>query len=158
MDALFPPQTFAEITPRFEFICTETHARKGGTALKVEVVRTGGEPGKLPPAMQEWAKLGWYEMAVFAVARRRCCAEPPPLATPLGIDLCPLDQALEELGKAAVGGDDEAVTQAIDGYTKVAQCLVRAGASKAFGQAVAPTKAATETFQTILRRASEATK
>lgn len=153
MAALFPAGTFAGANPNYGFVCTETHARKGGTAMKVEVVRAGAKPGALPEAMQEWAKLGWYEMAVFAVARARCCAEPPPLATPLGLDLCPLDKSLEQLGTAAVNGDDQAVQKAIDAYTEVAVCLVQAGASKAFGQAIAPTKIATDTFKSIVARA-----
>jgi hypothetical protein len=150
--ALFPPDSSLVPMDRLAFLCTETHARKGGTALKVEVIRSSSASKDIPQNMQEWARLGWYEMAAFALARGRCCADPVELAPPLGLDACPLDQTLEELGRAARRGDRAAAQTALSAYVKVVDCLVQAGASRAFGQGGRPSPIATQTIQTMLDR------
>ena len=84
--------------------------------------------------MREWANLGWYGMAVFGIARARCCAAPPPLKSHTTLPQCELDARIEALGRAALGRDDGAAEKAYDDFNKAVGCLAHAGGAAAFGQ------------------------
>src|SRR5262249_1217590 len=75
---IVPANSFDASTD-FSFVCSETDPRKGGAEVRTQLVRAGKN---LSTAMQEWALLGWYEMAAFAVLRSRCCPGAPAIGLP----------------------------------------------------------------------------
>jgi hypothetical protein len=133
---LFAADTFTpEKPPDFSFLCQETDPRRGGAALKSQVVRASG--GRVSEGMREWAVLSWYEMAAFALMRARCCPSPPPLTLPNMNGPCiPLDQRLNELTAATLGMKandvDLKVRQAADQYTRAIHCAVKNGTTGPF--------------------------
>jgi serine/threonine-protein kinase len=129
----FAEGTFSGIDPDLSFLCSETDPRRGASRLKSEVVRAS-TGRKVTEGMKEWSVLGWYEMAAFAIIRRRCCAAPQPLSLPAPTGGCkPLDRALDDLGDAATtaGADLEA---ALGAYTKAIHCAVSSGHASTYGQ------------------------
>jgi hypothetical protein len=69
--------------------------------MRAAVVR--GSRGALTKGLDEWPRLGWYELAVYAVVRRACCSPesrdvqlPPPASAcpPLGSSVAPLADAI----------------------------------------------------------------
>ncbi len=130
---MFHPSTFPSRRPPLDFICTEAHPRRGGTAIREAVIRAGRKTGARV-AMREWDQLGWYEMAVFAVARQKCCSEPPPLVKLRGLEACHLSDVLEKLGKASTEANDDVMAKAIDEFQAAIICLIRKGAARSFGQ------------------------
>jgi hypothetical protein len=73
VEPLFPAGSF-DGSADLSFVCTEGDPIKGGTAVRVELVRTRRN---LSEGMKEWALLGWYEMAAFTVIQARCCPALP---------------------------------------------------------------------------------
>jgi len=130
---MFHPSTFPSRKPQLDFVCSETHPRRGGTAIREVVIRAGRKTGARV-AMREWDQLGWYEMAVFAVARQKCCSEPPPLVKLRGLEACHLSDVLEKLGKASTEANDDVMAKAIDEFQAAIICLIRKGAARSFGQ------------------------
>jgi len=157
MLALFPSGTFAAgSTERFDHVCKEADACKGGHALRTQVVRAGSSSSGATAGMNEWSLLGWYEMPAFVVARAMCCKDPPRLSTAFVPKACRLDRALEAVGKAATGSDPKALENALRGYRDVVICLLRAGVDVAFGQKAAPAPGAAAAFDGFLKRARKA--
>jgi len=149
--SLFPEHTFAGSGPDFDWVCQQTNARKGGTRLRVAVVRSGARG--VTQAMREWAELGWYEMSAFVLASARCCADPPKLVTTPSPSACELNTSLERFRKAALGNDDAAVDAALGDFRAAVICIVRKGAAGPYGQRRLPGKAARAVFQRTLDRA-----
>jgi hypothetical protein len=137
---MFHPATFRSHRPKLDFVCTETHPRRGGTAIRKAVIRAGRKTGARA-AMREWDQLGWYEMAVFAVARHECCPDPPPLVQLRGLEACHFKAVLEQLGMAGSEASEEIVAKAIDEFQGAVICLLRNGAARSFGQSGARPKA-----------------
>ena len=155
--ALFPAGTFpAGAEPHFDHLCSQADARKGGHALRVQVIKAGAGGRGLNEGMHEWSLFGWYEMAAFAVARTACCKDPSRLATGQVVTNCALDAALDTLGKAAIGTDDKALQDALRGYRDVITCLVHAGTALAFGQTGPPDPGAAATFDRFIARLHKA--
>ncbi|HMJ11862.1 MAG TPA: hypothetical protein VK524_10640, partial [Polyangiaceae bacterium] len=76
-----PKGTFAK-PPSMAPLCEETDPRAGGSKLRTAVV-AGARPGAPPTdAMKLVSRLGWYEMATFAVIRSGCCPDAKPLSLP----------------------------------------------------------------------------
>ena len=114
-------------------------------------LKTGAKAG-----MREWDQLGWYQMAVFAVARHKCCSERPPLAEPPGVEACRLGEVLEQLGKAGSGANEDVVAKAIDEFQATVICLIKKGAAPSFGQSGSRPKAgAVSVFLKIIDRLNE---
>jgi len=156
MTPMFPPGTFAsQAKPDFAFVCGETDPRRGAGLLKKHVVL--GAPSKfVSDAMREWALLGWYELATFAVMRAECCPSPAPLELPPSPESCGrLDKALDVLGAAgakATGPEDPALEAAMKGYTDAVSCLARASGTSVFGYTGAPKGGEETAFRKILGR------
>jgi hypothetical protein len=153
IEPLFPEDTFAHGDPDLGFLCTETQPAKGAANLHTQVVLGGGRGGATD-AMKEWATLGWYSMAVFAIARTHCCPDAPPLSTPTSLGHCKLDETLTQLGKAALtpGSDDPAEEAMLD-FTRAVNCLVRGGAIELFGQEGYPKGGEVTSFKKTYLRA-----
>jgi hypothetical protein len=151
--ALFPKGSFAldKRRPRVDFVCSERDARKGAKAMNAQLV-VGAGPGVVSEGMRDWAQLGWYEMALFATAQVLCCDQPAALSTRTGANVCALDRALEQLGQAAVKGDDATLGKAIAGYKETATCLLRQGGAGRYVDRGVPGRAAAAAFGRFLAR------
>jgi hypothetical protein len=146
--AVFAPGSFNK-KPNFEFLCTQTNPRIGGTDVRARVVIGAG--GKVTDGMREWGGLGWYEMAAYGLLRAHCCASAPPLKWTFDL-VCPVDQSLAGLQEAVVAKDEAAVQAAVKAYSKQVRCLSKFGQAMNFGQTASPGAGITG-FQTLLRRA-----
>ena len=151
---LFPSGTFAGKEPSFDFVCQDTNPHKASIKLRTEVVRAARGVNE---GMREWANLGWYGMAVFGIARARCCANLPPLHTPTTLPQCELDTRIEALGKAVAGGQAGPIEEAYDGFNKAISCLTNGGAAPAFGEEGLPRGGARTVFERSLGRARQLT-
>jgi serine/threonine protein kinase len=118
-------------------LCDETDPRAGGSKLRAAVVG-GARPGSPPSeAMKLVSRLGWYEMATFAVIRAGCCPEAKPISLPPPSKSCsPMDAALRELGKAAVNG--QSYEQPLKAYSEAVACEVRNGRAPLYRRTAAP--------------------
>src|SRR5262249_21090343 len=113
---LFPPESFDAATD-FSFICSETDPIKGGASIRMQLVRAHHNVSE---AMKEWALLGWYEMASFAVLQAHCCPSVAPLKLP-EVHGCPsMPDALAAIASAAGATSDpadKALKKIVETYT-----------------------------------------
>jgi hypothetical protein len=148
---LFPPESF-DVATDFSFVCSETDPIKGGAAIRTQLVRAHHNVSE---AMKEWALLGWYEMAAFAVIQARCCPSPAPLKLP-EVHGCPsLSEALTAIGAAARAASDPAdkgLKKAVDTYTNDIHCVVRIGMASRFAHMGNPQGGEDTTFTHLLGR------
>jgi hypothetical protein len=115
----------------YAFVCEQTNPLKASGLMKSALVRHG--KGLVTDAMRQWAGLGWYEMAAFAVLRAHCCPPGEPLAYNFTL-ACPIDEAVNELDAAVRTGKRSAVDEAVKRYTKEARCLDQFGQSPNMGR------------------------
>ncbi|MEQ9325580.1 MAG: hypothetical protein RIF41_40820 [Polyangiaceae bacterium] len=115
----------------YAFVCRQTNPLKASGKIKSALVRDG--KGLVTDAMRQWAGLGWYEMAAFAILRASCCPAGEPLAYNFVL-ACPLDEAINELDAAVRTGKREAIDAAIKRYSKEARCLDQFGQARNMGR------------------------
>jgi hypothetical protein len=149
--ALFAARTFDRAKPDLSFVCTEAAPLRAVTRVQGQVAL--GQWGKrgMTEGMREWASLGWYQLAAFAVLRGRCCPSPPPYAWTFDLD-CALDAALYELEIAARRKDKSALHAAAGQFDLQASCLTKRGKAPLFGQNRPPSSGA-KPFERVLGRA-----
>jgi serine/threonine protein kinase len=123
-------------SPDLGWLCTETDPNKGATQLRVAVV--GSAPkGTLSDAMKLFAKLGWYDMAAFAVVRAGCCEDPKPLVTPEPGKGCDsLGEALRDIAKEVIAGRN--YEEAFKRYTGGIHCEFNLGHGANYGRGQRP--------------------
>ena len=148
---LFPPATFAAGRPNLHFLCTESDPRKGADALGVEIVLGKGRRDTTE-AMLEWDRLGWYQLAMFAVARAACCETAEPLDSSLANEACQFDGALMALAEAVVHGGEDDCTLAMARYLEAITCLVNAKYAHAFGEKGLPAPRERPAFEKASQR------
>ncbi len=141
--------------PAFASMCAETDPRRGAESARTALV-IAGTHRPVSDGMREWAMLGWYEMAAFAVMRARCCPGAAPLVLPKPLGACaPLDDALNALGAAAARRADQAtLDEALGAFTKSVSCVVRSGGANLFGAYPTPRGGEDTTFRKTLARAA----
>jgi hypothetical protein len=122
---LFPERTFNDTsTTDLGFLCEMTDPREAAPRLGHELVHSRGD--SITDGMKEWPNLGWYQMALVAIARARCCPNAAPLELPSNGGTCPpLEKALDDLGRSAAKGAD--ATPELAKLDDVILCLVRTG-------------------------------
>jgi len=152
---LFPPATFEAGRPNLYFLCTEADPRKGADALGAEIVLGKGHRDTTP-AMREWDKLGWFQMAMFAVVRASCCEAAAPLQSGLSDDACQLDGALIAIGEAVAHGGEDDFAVAVARYLDAIRCLVNSHYAYAFGEKGPPASREHPAFEEAGRRARAA--
>ncbi|MBL9027740.1 MAG: serine/threonine protein kinase [Myxococcales bacterium] len=121
---LFPADAFEDDAP-LEKLCSEIDPRKGASLLRSEIARRGFVRRDTTAAMQQWALLGWYELATFAVAQHACCpGERPAFELPPAVGTCPdLGPILDAVGALARGEGDAEV--GIESFRTAVQCVER---------------------------------
>ncbi|MGK4001212.1 hypothetical protein WMF31_01205 [Sorangium sp. So ce1036] len=154
---LFPEGSVDPATAgQLSSVCAEIDPREGAAALQDHLAQAAGTRGA-SDATREWDRLGWYDLAMLAALRARCCPAPPPLELPPAPKRCaPLDTALNDLGAAVAassGPDDRAVAKATRRYTQAVQCVVRARAASRYGREGTPKRSEARAFKKALARA-----
>lgn len=149
---LLPEGAFGATHPNLDSSCSGRRAYQTMLLFKSEIVRAGGT--ELTPAMVEWSKLGWFEMATFAAMRAHCCPDERALSVPAMFARCRLEESLAYITNAL--DDDAAMRGALDDYTKAARCVASHGWSDAFGQGGAPYGGELVYVERIIGRISEA--
>lgn len=123
-----PKGAFAK-APDLEWLCTEPDPRKGADRLRSAIVE--GAPTAASDAMRLFGRLGWYDMAAYAVVRAGCCGEGKTLELPKPSPKCSdMGQALAAVGHSIMANGE--VEQALEAYRSTVQCEISAGRAKEF--------------------------
>jgi serine/threonine-protein kinase len=142
-----PKGAFAK-SPDLSWVCTETDPSKGAEKLRVAVVATAPK-GSVTQAMKVFARLGWYDMAAYAVVRAGCCEEPKPLSLPEPGQGCePMAEALREIGKEVTAG--KSYEDAFKRFTGAAHCELNLGRGAAFGHTQRPQPGEDSAFKELV--------
>jgi eukaryotic-like serine/threonine-protein kinase len=153
MMPFFVPDTFIDIRPNLDSVCKFTDPRDGAMGVRTEIVR-GGKRRGVSEGMREWAVLGFYEIAAFAIFQAACCPSPPEIHIPVAIPTCDIETPLKELAKVAssADADDAKVQAAVDDYARAIKCVARVGAYDSFGQKAGPQGGQDVAFDKVLKR------
>jgi hypothetical protein len=120
----YMPKGSFDKTPDMGWMCEETDPRAGAEKLRVAVI--SGAKGSTTEAMKIFARIGWYDMAAFAVVRSGCCENAKPLALPPPSPGCSaMDEALRDVGSAVVSA--RSYDDALKKYTASIHCEMNAG-------------------------------
>ncbi len=118
-----PKGTFDK-TPDMSWMCEEADPRTGAEKLRVGVIN--GAKGTTTDAMKIFARIGWYDMAAYAVVRAGCCENAKPLTLPTPSSGCgAMDEALRDVGSAVVAS--RAYDEPLKKYTAAIHCEMNAG-------------------------------
>lgn len=108
--------------PDVEFLCTETDPRAGAGKLHSAIVAAAPK-GPPTEAMKIFARIGWYDVAAFAVVRAGCCPDAAPLSLPEA--KCGMDATLRQIGEAVIASKD--VKEPLKAYTDSIHCELNRG-------------------------------
>lgn len=131
-----PKNTFAT-APDFSGVCELTDPRAGADKLRVAVVASAPKTGGATDAQKAFAKMGWYDMAAFAVVRAGCCPDAKALELPEPSKGCDkMADTLQEVGKEVVANHPP--EEPLKKYTATIQCEIKLGRGQAFRKAERP--------------------
>lgn len=117
----FPPETFA-VQQDLGFVCEEPDPRKGTPRMRARIVM--GSRGVLTPGMDEWARLGWYELVVWATLRAGCCPGVPVIEIPESEPPCDaLGPPAERTARALVAHQQTEAAEHLAAFEKGAMCM-----------------------------------
>ena len=129
------PKGSFEKPPDMSWVCEESDPRTGGEKLRVAVI-SGGK-GTTTEAMKIFARIGWYDMAAFAVVRAGCCENAKPLSLPPPSANCgPMDEALREIGSSVVAA--RSYDEPLKAYTAAIHCELNSGRGGALRHSARP--------------------
>src|SRR6478752_3188058 len=118
-----PKGTF-EKAPDMSWVCEESDPRTGAEKLRIAIV--GGSKGNITDAMKIFARMGWYDMAAFAVVHAGCCENAKALELPPPSTGCTaMADSLREIGSAVVAS--RSYDEPMKTYTAAIHCEVNAG-------------------------------
>jgi hypothetical protein len=144
-----PKGAFIDTTPDFAWICSQPDPREGGTKLRATVI-VARPKDRVNEALRIFGRLGWYEMAAYAVVYRGCCADAPPLALPEPAAGCPkLDAALGTVGREAVGGGS--VDEPLKAVAEAIECEVKANHAGVYRRQGKPGTGEEEAFRELIK-------
>jgi hypothetical protein len=131
-----PKDTFAS-APDFSGVCDITDPRAGADKLRVAVVGSGPKAGGASEAMKIFARIGWYDMAAFAVVRAGCCPDAKPLELPEPSKSCgDMAEALRSVGQEVV--TNHPAEEPLKKYTAAIHCELNAGRGGLFRKTTRP--------------------
>jgi hypothetical protein len=132
----FPKNTFAT-APDFSGVCDQTDPRTGADKLRVAIVASAPKTGGATDAQKIFARMGWYELAAFAVVRAGCCPDPKPLELPEPSKGCSnMAEALQFVGQEVVA--NHPAEESLKKFTETIQCEVKFGRGATFRKAERP--------------------
>ncbi|MFO0571679.1 MAG: hypothetical protein U0263_38985 [Polyangiaceae bacterium] len=142
-----PKEAFRK-QPDVSWLCSENDPRAGGEKLRVAIVQ-GAAGGAPTSAMKIVSRIGWYEMALFAVARESCCTEAKALELPEPSKGCdPMVKNLGAVSKSVAARQH--VDEALAAFEKTARCETDAKKASLFRRTAAPTSAEQAAFKELL--------
>jgi hypothetical protein len=119
-----PKDTFGT-APDFSGVCDTTDPRVGADKLRVAVVGSAPKAGGATEAMKIFARIGWYDMAAFAVVRAGCCPDAKPLELPEPSKACAdMAEALRSVGQEVVA--NHPAEESLKKYTAAIHCELNA--------------------------------
>ncbi len=131
-----PKNTFGS-GPDFSGFCDLTDPRAGADKLRVAVVGSAPKTGGTTEAMKIFARVGWYDMAAFAVVRAGCCPDAKPLELPEPSKTCSsMSEALREVGQKVVA--NQPAEDSLKKYTAAIHCELNVGRGQVFRKAERP--------------------
>jgi hypothetical protein len=131
-----PKSSFGS-APDFSGVCDQVDPRAGADKLRVAVVASAPKTGGATDAQKLFAKMGWYDMAAFAVVRAGCCPDAKPLELPAPGPGCDkMADALQEVGKEVVA--NHPAEEPLKKYTSTIQCELKLGRGQLFRRAERP--------------------
>ena len=95
------------------------------------------------------SRIGWYDMAAFAVVRAGCCEDARIELPETGSQCAKMDRALSEIAHAVIGG--QAYEGARKAYEQAIGCELDAGKSAVFRRATRPQSAEAEAFAELVK-------
>jgi hypothetical protein len=129
-----PKGTFDK-APDMSWVCEESDPRNGAEKLRVAVINGG--KGTTSDAMKIFARIGWYDMAAFAVVRAGCCENAKPLSLPPPSPTCTaMDESLREIGSAVVA--TRSYEEPMKAYTAAIHCELNSGKGVALRRSARP--------------------
>jgi hypothetical protein len=129
------PKGSFDKAPDMSWVCEESDPRSGAEKLRVAVINGG--KGTTSEAMKIFARIGWYDMAAFAVVRAGCCENAKPLALPPPSTSCgAMDEALRDMGSAVVA--QRSYDEPMKAYTADIHCELNAGKGGALRHTARP--------------------
>ncbi len=144
------PKNAFKDTPDFSWLCADTDPRDGAGKLRVALVKSS-PGGGVSDAMKLYSRLGWYDMAAFAVLRSGCCTDAKSLSLPDPAKDCErVDQALDKLGHsiAASRGHEEELAA----FARATDCEAKANRASLYRQKSAPTSAEQAAFEEFVKQ------
>lgn len=131
-----PKGTFGS-APDFSGICEQADPRAGADKLRVAIVASAPKVGTPTDAQKIFSRIGWYDMAAYAVVRAGCCPDAKPLELPEPGKSCgSMAEALGELGHEVVAS--RPTEEPLKKYTAAIQCEITAGRGPLFRKAERP--------------------
>jgi serine/threonine protein kinase len=129
-----PKGTFDK-APDMSWVCDESDPRTGAEKLRVAVINGGR--GNISDAMKIFARIGWYDMAAFAVVRAGCCENAKPLSLPPPSTGCTaMADSLREIGSSVVAS--RSYEESMKAYTAAIHCEMNAGKAAALRHTARP--------------------
>jgi hypothetical protein len=87
--------------------------------------------------MKIFARLGWYDMAAYAMVRAACCESPKPLTLPAPDSTCSaMDEVLRDLGSTIAAA--KPYEEALKKYTATIHCELNVNQGAKFGHTQRP--------------------
>ncbi|HEY6081270.1 MAG TPA: hypothetical protein VIW29_20790, partial [Polyangiaceae bacterium] len=120
-----PKDSFGS-APDFSGVCGQTDPRAGADSLRVAIVSSAPKTGGVTVGQKLFSRIGWYDMAVFAVARAGCCPDAKPLELPTPSSSCfNMAEALRTIGQEVVS--NHPIEEPLKKYTAAIHCELNAG-------------------------------
>jgi hypothetical protein len=125
-----PKDTFGS-APDFSSVCDQTDPRVGADKLRVAIVSSAPKTGGPTEAQKIFARIGWYDMAAFAVVRAGCCPDSKPLELPAPSKGCDdMAEALRVVGQEVVS--NHPAEEPLKKYTGAIHCELNANKGTQF--------------------------
>jgi serine/threonine protein kinase len=129
-----PKGTFDK-APDMSWVCDESDPRTGAEKLRVAVINGG--KGNVSDAMKIFARIGWYDMAAFAIVRAGCCENAKALSLPPPSNGCTaMAESLREIGSSVVAS--RSYEEPMKAYTAAIHCEMNAGKGGALRHTTRP--------------------
>jgi hypothetical protein len=131
-----PKNTFGS-APDFSGFCDQTDPRAGADKLRVAIVASAPKSGITTDAQKIFARMGWYDLAAFAVVRAGCCPDAKPLELPEPSKGCDnMAQALSSVGQEVFA--NHPAEESLKKYTAAIHCELNVGRGPLFRKAERP--------------------
>lgn len=131
--SLFSKDAFVSKAPSLRFVCEASQPKDIASRLRVAIVDSAG--GQVSDSMKEWSQLGFYELAVVATLRGRCCGAVKPLELPATPEGCgDLGAALEAVALASrPGAEEAALDAAVERFDGDIRCAIKLKRAATYG-------------------------